>query len=781
MKRIRREIDNHEEPINVNLIFRAILKYWYLFPICIILFCGIAYAYLKTVTPEYLISSTIIIKEGERSNDVSENTIISDLENMKSSITVENELEKLKSISLLTDAIIENKGFINYYIQDKFFKKKIDVYESPIDIEVHSFSKNFLKESESFEVQILSDEKFLMIVDEDRKKEFEFNQRIKMAIGEISIKRDSITNDFSEEISEIFVDIVNPQVAAGNYSQAMEFENPSIKSSTLYIRMLDSSPEMGKRILTSVIDGYNQRILDQKNESSLKTINFINDRLGVVKEDLEGFERSGENFKNQNNITDVSLNSKIYLESTAETRRQVAEVSGKIDILESIEYNINNQTGQFDLIPGGLADLDPSLSGLLTQFNELQRQKQRIIRVVQPNNPQLLSLNDQIANVRSTILANIRSIKSNLAISKRNYEQTLNESIYKAQSIPGIERELVEINRNKELKQEQYQYLLRKRDEAILALEITGINSAQVVDPPIASLKPVKPKKLMVMGAAFGIGFIFPLALVFANYFFSSKITSKSKIEKIVDAHILGEIAKSEEKGVIAISNKSISPTAEQLRMIRSNLKFQTGSDNKVILVSSSVSGEGKTFFSLNLATTLSLVDNKVVVLDLDLRRPSIFKSLKISNENSLYEYLNQDVKNIKDVIHPSGIHPNFDIIGLNKTIENASEIINKNIIKKLIDYLKIHYDHVIIDTSPIGLVSDAYSLSDISDVVVFVVRMKYTKTENLKSLAEIVDKKIFRQNFVVINDSNKYYGSKFGYGYYSGNNKSMVSVKSSS
>ncbi len=778
MRKISKGVNSTEDPINVKHVLRTILKSWYLFPIFILFFCGGAYLYIKTLTPEYLISSTIIIKEGERNNNVTENAIISDLENMKSTITVENELEKLKSKSLLMDAIIKNKGFINYYVDEDFFRKKIDPYDSPIAITVDSISKSFLSASETFEIQPISETKFVLILDEDRKKEFEFDQKIKLPFGVISIQKKPATNDFALEIENVLVELVNPQVAADNYSKVLEFQNPSIKSSTLYIRMFDSSPEMGKQIMSSVIEGYNQRIINQKNETALKTINFINERLGVVKEDLEEFEKSGEDFKTRNNITDISMNSKIYLENTSDTRKQVAEVSGKIDILESIELNMNNQSGQFDLIPGGLADLDPSLSGLLTQYNNLQRERQRIIRIVQPNNPQLLSLNDQIVNVKSNILANINSIKSNLLISKRNYEATFNQNNYKAQSIPGIERQLVEISRNTDLKQEQYQYLLRKRDEAVLALEVTGVSSALMVDPPIASLKPVKPNKLMIMAAAFGLAICLPLGLILAKYIFTSKVTSKRVIEKTLKAQILGEIAKNDQNGVIAISPKSISPTAEQLRMIRSNLKFQSGDNNQVIMVSSSMSGEGKTFFCLNLAATLSIVDKKVVVVDFDLRRPSIFKSLNLKPKLSLFDYLNQDIKDVREIITPSGINSNMDIIGLNKSIENASEIISTEKIAKLINSLKNSYDHIIIDTSPIGLVADAYSLSKIADLMVFVVRMNYSRIDNLEALAEIIDKNIFKQNFVVLNDSDKYFGSKFGYGYYSGKDKDVVSAR---
>ncbi|MDO9554612.1 tyrosine-protein kinase [Rhodonellum sp.] len=777
MKRPSKEIFKNEDPINIKLVLQTILKSWYLFPIFCLLVCGAAYIYLKTISPEYLISSTVIIKEGERNNNVSENAIISDLENLKSSITVENELEKLRSKSLLMEAIMKNKGFIKFYDKSGFFKNRLDAYDSPIDVQVHEFSKNFLSSSELLEIQIKSESDFDLILGEGKKMPLKFGQKFKSSFGEISITKKPKINDLSDEIGEVTIELVNPQIVTEAYAKALEFENPSIKSSTLYIRMLDTSPEMGKQIMTSVINGYNEKIVNQKNETAIKTINFINERLGIVKEDLEGFERSGQDFKTRNNITDISMNSKIYLESSAETRKQVAEVSGKIDILESIEFNMNNQANQLELIPSGLVGLEPSLSDLLNQYNNLLREKQRILRIVQPNNPQLLSLNDQILNYKVNILANINSIKSNLQISKRNYEATLNESSYKAQSIPGIERELVEINRNKDLKQEQYQYLLRKRDESVLALEITGGTSAQLVDPPIASLRPVKPNKLLIMLGAFGLGMCIPLALIFAKYSLSSKVTSKRTVERILKIPVLGEIAKNEEKGVVAITPKSISPPAEQLRMIRNNMKFQSENESKVIVVSSSMSGEGKTFFSINLGVTLSLVDKKVVIVDFDLRRPSVFTSLGIKSELSLIDYLKHDVKDIQKIIVSSGVNENLDLVGLNKSIGNPSEIINSYKIAEIIDVLKKSYDHVIIDTSPIGLVADAYSLSKLADLMVFVVRMNHTKINNLESLSEIIDNKIFKQNFVVINDSDKYLGSEFGYGYYSAKDKNTVSI----
>jgi capsular exopolysaccharide synthesis family protein len=281
----------------------------------------------------------------------------------------------------------------------------------------------------------------------------------------------------------------------------------------------------------------------------------------------------------------------------------------------------------------------------------------------------------------------------------------------------------------------------------------------------------------IVLAGAFAVGFFLPFGFIFAKYKLSSKVTTRSLVEKKVNAQILGEVAKNEDKGIMAISAKSVSPTAEQLRLIRNNLKFITGKENKVMLVSSLMSKEGKTFISINLATTLSLVDKKVVIVDFDLRRPQISKSLGIKNANCLTDYLTHKITDWRQLINPSGVSDYLDIIGVNKIIANPAEIINSYKVSELIDHLKEEYDHIIIDTAPIGLVADSYAFSKIADLMIYVVRMNFTQISQLDQLNELVDNKIFKQNFLILNDIDKTSGRKFGYGYYGKEEKAAAQL----
>jgi tyrosine-protein kinase Etk/Wzc len=772
MKRVLGNKMGNEEPIDLSIVFKSLVKHWYLFIICVLIFVGLAFFYLKIATPVYEISGSVIIKEGDRPTTVAESSVLNELDNLKTSVKLENEIEKLKSKSLMNEAVISNKAYITFYDKIGFFKKEISSFNLPVEIEIHEINNDLIGGGEFLQIHLKEGNKFELILEDEKKAEFEFNEKIRTNFGVFSLVKKKEEGERLESVSSFVLNFVNPVLITEQYSKSLTLEQPSVKSSTIYLRMLNTSPARGKEVLSSVIDGYNSMNLNQKNEVALKTINFIDERLALARDELNQVERDAEQYKQRNRITDIGLDSRIFLESTQEMRKEISEISSKIEILESLENLINSQSSQGDLIPSSLVSLDPALGDLLTKYNDLQRDRQRLSRVVQPNNQQILSLNDQISSLKSNIIQNIGTTKRNLQIRKDNLEGNLGESTAQVQRIPAIERELMEIDRQKSIKQEHYQFLLKKREESALALEMTGVNSLQVIDPPSASVRPVKPNGIIVLGLGFVLGLIFPLGIIFLKSQLSTKISAKKTVESFLNVPILGEVGKNEEKGVIAITPKSITPPAEQLRLIRSNLNFQAGKDNQVIAISSSMSQEGKTFMSINLALSLSLVEKKVILVDFDLRRPSVLNSLKFTASKSLNDFFDNSTRDFKKLIIPSGINQNFHIIGVNEAIENPSEIINSKKIGELIDYLKANYDHIIIDTSPIGLVADAYSLSDLVDMMIFIVRMNFTKEYQLESISEIINNKIFKQHYVIINDSEKQYGKKFGYGYYAAKKK---------
>ncbi len=765
------------DPIDLKRVFKYISKNWYWFPVFIIIFLGLAYVYLQIASPKYEIYSTIIIKEGEKQANFSENAIFEDLENIKTSIKLEDELEKLKSKSLIADVLINHKAYAKYIYDEGFFSKEIDPSNSPVSVTVLEFNKTFKEPTEELEIEIINNEKFAIIISENQKKEFEFGQEIKLPIGTIKLEKNESNNSLEEENREVKIQLSNIQPVINEYLKKIEIEPAGLKSSTVHLRLLDSSPERGQLILDGIVKAYNDQAIRLKNEVAMKTIEFIDERLAHVTKDLEEVERNAENYKVRNNITDIGMDSRINLENNAETKRQIADVTNQIEILDMIQSNINSQGSEFDFIPSAIGGLDATLVDMVSRYNTLQSERQRFLRSVQPNNPQVLSMNEQISSLRRSILENARTLRNNLEVTRRNLQGTASVSSSRVQQLPSLERELIEINRQKEIKQQNYQYLMMKREESALSLEITGTNNAQIIDPATSSLKPVQPSPLIIMGGALAMGIFFPFGLIFVKYKLSSKVSSRSLVEKRINAKILGEVARNENKGVMAISAKSVSPTAEQLRLIRNNLKFLAGKENKVMMVSSSMSKEGKTFISINMATTLSLVDKKIVIVDFDLRRPQILKALGVKNANCVTDYLTHKITDWRELISPSGVSEYLDVIGVKNIISNPAEIINSYKVSELIDHLKAEYDHIIIDTAPIGLVADSYAFSKLVDLMIFVVRMNFTQISQLDQINEVVENKIFKQNFVILNDIDKTSGRKFGYGYYGKEEKESARV----
>src|SRR5690606_29608532 len=299
-----------------------------------------------------------------------------------------------------------------------------------------------------------------------------------------------------------------------------------------------------------------------------------------------------------------------------------SEFSIQIDVLESIESYLKDQGTDYEMVPSTLSIQDPTLTALIANFNLLQRERERMLRTTQPNNPIVLNINQQLTSLRASILENLRNIKNGLEISRDNLQATSNQFQNRASKVPTMERELLDINRKQGIKQEHYLYLIQKREEAVLTLAATTTSNSKIIDPPTPSDLPVAPKKTLIYAFGLLMGLAFPFGLIFIKDLWQDKIQAKSDVSQITSTKIIGEISRSKDtEGVIAISKTKRTLIAEQFRFVRSNLAFSTYKrPNKVIMVTSGVSGEGKTFFSINFGISLALVDKKVIILEFDLR-----------------------------------------------------------------------------------------------------------------------------------------------------------------
>src|SRR5690606_35606379 len=325
---------------------------------------------------------------------------------------------------------------------------------------------------------------------------------------------------------------------------------------------------------------------------------------------------------------------------------------------------------------------------------------------------------------KRSLLENLKQIKNGLEITTRNLESNSSNISTKAQKVPEIERQLVELARQQAIKEEHYLYLTKKREESALSLAATTVSNSRVIDPATSSSGPVKPNKKLVYIFAFMMGIGMPFGFIFLKNILNTKVTEKGDIEKQTAVPILGEISHHNNNEIIAISDKVRSPVAEQFRLLRTNLQFSSmNQDNKVILVTSSKSGEGKTFFSLNLAVSLGMADKKVAVLEFDLRKPALLKKLKTKSSVGLSDYLSSEEYSVDDLLHTTPNAPRITLIGCGNIPPHPAELMMSRRMQNLFEELKTRFDVIIIDSAPVGQVADAFALSPYIDQTLYIVR----------------------------------------------------------
>ncbi|MBC8033011.1 MAG: polysaccharide biosynthesis tyrosine autokinase, partial [Chitinophagaceae bacterium] len=486
-------------------------------------------------------------------------------------------------------------------------------------------------------------------------------------------------------------------------------------------------------------------------------------------------------YKRENELTNVTSNADQYVAQAGEYSKQLSELGIQIQVLESIEDYINKQPGKFELVPSTLSIQDPTLVQLITRFNELQLERERMLRTTLPNNPLVQDLNEQLASLQLNILENLHNIKNGLVITQKSLQSSSGRFRSQIQKVPSIERDLLEINRQQGTKGNLYLYLLQKREESALALEITVSNS-RLLDPATAEDIPVSPKRTLVYLLALIIGLGLPFSGIYVKDALNNKIQSKRDIHRGTSTPILGEISHNSSGKSLIVTEESGTSIAELFRLIRSNLHFATaGKENKVVLITSSTSGEGKTFFSINLAASLTLIGKKVALLELDLRMPSMSKQLGITPGIGISDYLvATDKVAIEDVIRPHATVPGLFIASSGSLPPNPAELMMSHNLAHLISELKISFDYIIIDTAPVGKVADAFSLSSLIDSTIYVVRYNYTEKSQLDLIEDIYTNKKLAHPMIVLNDAKEETTHAYGYGYnygYKKNEKQEVSV----
>jgi tyrosine-protein kinase Etk/Wzc len=754
--------------IDVKQVVSKYMRYWYILLISLIACLILAFLYLYWAVPQYRVVSTILLKNEEADSNMPGKSDLGEINLFSTKQKIDNEIEVLKSNSLMQRVFSELSLNPTYHIKGQFKTKEIYGAEVPIRLSITklhptAYNKQAIirrKTSTTFELK----------EDNGDVSTHKYGEEISKPYGIFTViaAQDNRTHE------PIIIRFHDSHKMANEYNENLKVEAVNKKASVIRISLIESSPQRGRDIMNKLLEVYSKEALEDRNLIANTTIEFIDNRLKFLTSELSSVERDVEQYKRANELTDVTSNADQYLTQASEYTRQLEELRIQVEVLESIENYINKQPGKFELVPSTLTIQDPTLVQLITRYNELQLERERMLRTTLPNNPLVQDLNEQLSTLQLNILENLHNIKNGLLITQKSLQSTSGRFRSQIQKVPSIERDLLEINRQQGTKGNLYLYLLQKREESALALEIT-VAKTRMLDSAMVEDDPVSPKKTLVYLLALIVGFGIPFSGIYIKDMLNDKVQSKRDVQRATDTPILGEISHNTSNKSLIVTEDTGTSVAELFRLIRSNLHFATaGKENKVVMVTSSSSGEGKTFFCINLAASLTLIGKKVVLLELDLRMPSLSKQLDVVPGIGISDYLvASDKVQIEDILRAHATVPGLFYASSGSLPPNPAELMMSHNLAHFINELKASFDYIIIDTAPVGKVSDAFSLSSLIDSTIYLVRYNYTHKAHLDLIEDIYRNKKLVHPMIVLNDAKEEAAHAYGYGYSYGYKKS--------
>jgi tyrosine-protein kinase Etk/Wzc len=536
----------------------------------------------------------------------------------------------------------------------------------------------------------------------------------------------------------------------------------------LKLSVTDELPVRADHYLQVLIHSYNVSFLNFKNQAIKRALAFLNQRLEVVSDELHDQEDDVRDFKATNKLYDVSTAANEMLANLQSLDAQKSQNNYQDELLNLVEAGVKKYSGKEEIVVSTNGLLDPVLNAQVAKYNELVFNKQTIQSTGTKDDPRLAPINDQLAEFRSNILKNIQNIKKQFGASRSSVASQESKYSSRFQSLPEKEQQFVELTRKMSIKEAQYTFLLQKKEETEIQLVSSDAGVSRTVDDVLNNgiVSPVGP---MIYGVAFAFGLLLPSIIILVLVLMNDKIETRQEIEEGTTVPILGELSFSASESPIVITSNNRTAIAEQLRAIRTNINFLGADESqKVFIVTSTMGGEGKSFLSLNLGNSFAISNKRVAVLELDLRKPMLSKNLGLTNHLGISNFLvNKDLKP-EDIISPLEEYPNLFLLNSGPVPPNPGELIINPRMSELIAYLREHFDYVILDSPPVGLVADALSLASLSDISLYVSRPNYSLRSSLKLVNSLQKNHKLPKLSLVINgiQSQNTYGFGYGYGY---------------
>ena len=768
---------------DLKAILMKLFIYWKWILVSVLLCLMCAFLYLRYATPVYRIQATVMINDEKKGSFQNQMMAMQDFGFMGTTGGVDNEIEIMRSKSMIKQAILDLGIYTTYQLKGRIGQRVI-YGEYPIEVEIskedlekltrgitlrisaadstgYKIEYNYLKDTG----ELLGFEKFVSV----------FPYVLESPIGQLILSKGDVE---LPEGQTLLVSIIPPIKMAKSCLANLSIEPTSKTTSVAYISYLDVNKRRGMDFVNSLVAAYNRENNNDKNIVAMKTEEFIKERLDLVSAELDATEFEMAQYKKNSGLTTVVGDAQKILEASSEYEKKNVEIATQLKLITYLRSYVNNPENHLQAIPGNVGLTDASLSSLISKYNEGVVERNRMLRTASESNPAVVDITMSVELLAKTIKTSVESLYTSLTIQKQDVERQTAKFDSKKGAAPTQEKVLMGYERQQEVKSGLYLMLLQKREENSIALAATADN-AKIIDAALANDFPVSPKRSMIWLVALVMGCAIPVAVIYAMELLRYKIEGRNDLEKLTKVPVLGDVAiahnlKKGQRGIVVRENDN-DMMAETFRSIRTNLQFVLDSpEKKVIQFTSTTSGEGKTFISSNLAMSLALLGKKVILIGLDIRKPRLAEMFGFADRSrGITAFLAGDPNDkelLFDQIIPSGINSNLDILPAGIVPPNPAELLSKVNLDNAISFLKEKYDYVLLDTAPVGLVTDTLIIARVADASVYVCRADYTAKNDLNLVNSLYNEGKLKNMSIVLNGvdmTKRKYGYYYGYGSY--------------
>lgn len=782
------EEDSEQSSFNFQKLYTIFILNWKWFVLSIIICLGCSYLYLRYKSPVYATSAKLLIKDDSNNKSASAKDAISgmvDFGIISSNYGVDNEIEILNTRTLAAEAVRDLKLYTSYWKKGRV--KNVILYKNqPINVDVDAAHLEKLNAPISMSIErdenkYIVKGKYYVSVDETTVEgPFKFEKTLAGIPATIRTKAGTLfftsgkTRMKDGDVMKVV--IVSPMMMAAQYGSALSLEQTSKTSTTLNMQLNDKNIQRGIDYLRQLVICYNCQANEDKNEIAIRTEAFVNDRLEKINSELNSTEGQLENYKKRNRLVELKVDAKESVTNLSSYEQKLNEAATQISLINSLIQFAERPGNKYQVLPSNIGLRDEASISLINDYNKVALERNRLLRTASESSPVVEELTSQLKDMNSSIRMALSQAKRNLEIQRNAVASQYGQYNQEVSRTPEQERILTQIGRQQEVKSGLYLMLLQKREENSISLAATADKGKLVELPQYVGKVSPKTNIILLLGLILGIAI--PSLVLYLLQFFRYRIEGHDDVEALTDIPIIADVAVANEaaktRADIVVHENENNQMEEIFRSMRTNLQFMMKPEDKVIMFTSSTSGEGKTFNAANLAISFALLGKKVVLVGLDIRKPRLAELFEIDNHHTgITKLLVKDDPTWNDVqkeILSSEINKNLDLLMAGPIPPNPGEIVTRPSLEKVLNLLKENYDYILVDTAPVGLVTDTLQIGKLVDATVFMCRADYTPKAAFNAINMFKAEKKLKNMSIVINGidmSKKKYGYYYGVGKY--------------